>query len=286
VGDPARPLIALPEAGDVEGIVVRRTGQILLAGYESGRLYAFDRALRRTPGQDRLFVVGLGVSAFHLGWNFDTGELLAITPAGHVFAVSPDLLSARPLFDTFPNGEVDAPEGIAYLGGGQVAIANRFGPRGVDVAETARGRSLSRLVFLPPAFPAGRAFNPTGVGAYGPDALVVRTVGDADALHVVSRGGTPDASSFPDGVLPERLLDLPLAVPATGQEAQLIDAGGEPRLFTGAEIYGLDGTLLHAVDQAALGIQEPPLRLGVWMSGDTFAAQDGRTSTVVVYTIP
>jgi len=285
VGDATRPLLAVPEAGDVEGIVVRKNGQILLSGYESGRLYAFDRTLRRTPGQDRLFVVGLGVSAFHLGWNFDTGELLAITPAGRVFAVSPDLASARPLFDTSPNGEVDAPQGIAYLGGGQVAIANRVFPRGVDVADMARGHSLSRLLFFPPLYPAGRVFNVTGVGAYGPDAFVVRTVGDPNALHVVSRSGTPDAGLFPDGVLPDRLADLPLLTPAVGEEAQLVDTGADPRLFTGAEIYGLDGTLLHAVDAAALGIQEPPLRLGVWMSGNTFAAQDGRTSTVVVYTM-
>jgi len=105
----------------------------------------------------------------------------------------------------------------------------------------------------------------------------------------VSRSGAADTSLFPDGVLPDGYTQLPLSSPTTGAEAQLFDAGAGPRLFTGAEIYDLAGNLLHVVDLAALGLRGSPagspLR-GVWMFGNTFAAEDGDTSTVVVYTIP
>jgi hypothetical protein len=291
VGEPTRPALTVPEADFVESIVVRRSGQVLLGGYESGRLYAFDRSLARTAGQDRLFVIGLGVSAARLGWNFDTGELLAVTPQ-RVVAISPDLRSARHLFDLDVNQEVGLPtySGIAYLGNGQVALGYRFFPRGIDIADLATGHSLSRLLFFPQqGFPAGRAFAVLGVGAYGPDQFLVRTAGDANALQVVSRSGAPDASTFPDGVLPDGYTQLPLSSPTKGAEAQLFDAGAGPRLFTGAEIYDLAGTLLHEVDAPALGLQGSPpgtSLAGVWMFGNTFAAQDGGTSTVVVYTIP
>jgi len=282
------PLLGLPEAGDVESVVVRRNGQLLLNGYDTGRLYAFDRNLHRTPGEDRLFVVGLGVSARHLGWNYDTGELLTISTTGRsVFAVAPDLTSAQLLFDIDVNQELGNPNGIAYLGDGQVAIGDPpLRRRGIDIADLASGHSLSRLLFFPPVFPAGAAFQPLGVGAYGPDQFLVRVRGDPNALKVVSRTGVPDTSVFRDGVLPDRYPDLPLSSPATGSGAQLFDAGTGPRIFTGAEIYDLNGTLLHVVDATALGLLNPPLRHGVWMFGNTFAAQDGDTSTVIVYTVP
>jgi hypothetical protein len=288
IGDPNKPLLVLPEAGDVESIVVRRDGQILLNGYETGRLFAFDADLRRTPGQDRLFVVGLGVSAARLGWNFDSGELITATAtSAHLFAIAPDLRAARLMFDAATDNEVDiiGNGGIAYLGNGQLAIGNRFFPRGVDIADAGSGHSLSRLLFFQPVYPGGRAFQVLGVGAYGSDKLLIRTPADRNALKVVSRSGTSDTSLFLDGVRPPRFPDIALSSPARGVDAQLFDAGAGPRLFTGAEIYDGSGTLLHTIDQAALGLTEG-ISSGVWMSGNTFAAEDGQTSTVIIYTVP
>jgi hypothetical protein len=102
----------------------------------------------------------------------------------------------------------------------------------------------------------------------------------------VSRGGTPDSNLYPDGLLPGRLADIPLSVPTAGQEAQYFDSGTGPRIFTGAEIYDASGALQHVIDGSQLGIQNPPLTTGVWMYGNTFAAVDGPTSTVIVYTVP
>lgn len=287
VGDPTRPLLQLPEAGDVEGIVVRRNGQILLSGYETGRLFAFDGALGRAAGQDRLLTVGVGASAARLAWNGESGELVATSPAGRfLHALSPDLRSGRLLGDLAVAGEVapGAVRGIGYLGRNRLAVTSRFAPRGVDVIHLGSGHSLSRLLFLPPTYPA--SFGPSGVGALGPDRLVLRTPADPSALKVVSTAGTPDASLFPDGLVPDRLPDIPLSAPAQGLDAQLVDLGAGPLIFTGAELYDLSGQLVRRIDGAALGLAQPPLATGAWIGGSTFATVDPGTSTVVVYTVP
>jgi hypothetical protein len=288
IGDPSKPLITMAAPGDTEGIVVRRTGQVFLSDYETGRLSAFDSSLNPTPGEDRLFVVGLGVSITGLTWNFDTGEFNAISSLGtEVFAVSRDLRSARLVFDVDVNHEVDSVGGgITYLGTGQIALANRFAPRGVDIADATTGFSLSRLIFLPPDYPSGAAFRPLGMGALGPDQLLVTVLGDNTALKVVSRTGTPNTDFFPDGALPTRFADLPLSVPTQGSGAQVFNGGAGPRIFTGNEIYDISGNLLHVIDADQLGLVEPPARRGTWLSGKTFANVDGLTSTVIVYTVP
>jgi hypothetical protein len=288
VGDPSKPAIVLPEAGDVEGVVVRRDGQVLLSGYETGRLYAFNSGLKRTPGEDRLFVVGLGASVNRLAWNFDTAEFIAMsTTSQHVFAVSYDLSAARTLFDVAVNHELPGVSlsGLSYLGQGQVAICNFLDPRGIDVADLTTGYSLSRLLFLPPDYPDDGTFNPRGVGAFGSDRFLVNAR-DPNALRVVSRTGTPDSSIYPDGMLPTRFADLPLSAPTHGREAQVFNNGSGPRIFTGAEIYDTAGRLLHVIDATKLGIQNPPPFNGVWLFGNTFATVDGLTSTIIVYTVP
>jgi hypothetical protein len=289
IGDASKPLITMVAPGDTEGIVVRRNGQVLLSDYETGRLSAFDSALNPTPAEDRLFVVGLGVSMSRLTWNFDAGEFDVISPVGlKVFAVSRDLRSARLLFDVDVNHEVDpsAAGAINYLGAGQVAVGNRFPPRGIDIADVTTGFSISRLLFLQPTYPPGAAFTPRGIGILGPDQFLLRVSGDNTALKVVSRSGTPNTDFFPDGVLPTRFADLPLSVPTQGMGAQVFDAGSGPRIFTGNEIYDLSGHLLHVIDAGQLGLVEPPGQSGVWLSGNTFANVDGRTSTLVIYSIP
>jgi len=293
VGD--GPLIPLP-AGvlDVEGVIVRRDGSVLLSSYSEGRLYAYDRALHRKAGNDHLFVIGLGTSFNFLAWNFDQNEFLGLSQTNnHVYSVTADLLSARVAFDVPVTNEAPGAGSITYLGDNQVGLGNRGYPRGIEVAqltsdrpEFPNGTSVSRLYFpSSPDFPQGQAFNPRGFSLLDPTRFVIRVVGDASALKVVTRGGTADTSIYRDGVVPARLPDIVLSSPTAGFGAQVYDSGSGPRIFTGAEIYGIDGTLIHRIDWQVLGLTVPA-QDGVWIGGNTFATVDFQTSTVVVYSVP
>jgi len=279
---------------DAEGVIVRRDGSLMVSGYAEGRLHAYDRALHRKASDDRLYVVGLGASMFFLTWNFDTNEFLAMNQANSdVYAVSGDLQSVRKIFNVAVTNETPNPGSIAYLGNNQVAFGNRGYPRGIEIAqliseqfEFPNGTSVSRLLFSPsPDFPPGQAFNVRGFSLLDPGTFVARAIGDPTALKVVTRGGTPDDSIYRDGVIPARLPDIVLSPPTAGFGAQVFDNGSGKRIFTGPEIYGIDGTLIHRIDWQQLGLNQPPIE-GVWIGGNTFATVDGQTSTVVIYSVP
>ncbi len=288
VGDPSKPVLRNPQRPDrdAEGIVVRSNGEILVNTYEAGRLFAYDAHLLRNPKGDRLFSIGAGASVFRLTWNSDTQELIGVGFKG-VFAIPLDLRSARVLFDLDVNRELDFPTGgVAYLGGNLMAIGNRADVPGIGIAqldpELGLGFSVSRLMLgdmQPP-------LNIVGFGAYGPDQFLVRVRRDDSALKVISRTGTRDTSIYPDGVIPTQFPDLPLSSPTEGFDAQVFDAGDGTRIFTGTDIYDGNGTLLHHIDVSKLGLTYPPLRNGVWVSGNLFAAVDGPTSTIILYTVP
>jgi hypothetical protein len=279
---------------DGENVIVRRDGSVMVNGYSEGRLYAYDRTLHRNASDDRLFTIGLGANFFFLTWNFDDNEFLGMSQSnGHVYAISSDLQSARVLFDVPVTNEMPNAGSISYLGNNQVGLGNRGYPRGIDIAqlvsdrpEFPNGTSVSRLLFSPsPDFPPGQAFNPRGFSLLDPGTFVVRAIGDPTALKVVTRGGAADSSIYRDGVIPTRLSDIVLSPPTSGFGAQVYDSGSGKRIFTGAEIYGIDGTLIHRIDRQQLGLNQPPIE-GVWIGGNTFATVDGQTSTVVVYSVP
>jgi hypothetical protein len=293
VGD--GPLFPIPPGVlDGENVIVRRDGSFLVSGYAEGRLYAYDRALHRKAANDRLFVIGLGTSFQFLAWNFDQNEFLGLSQGNtHVYSVSADLQSARVVFDVPVTNETPNAGSVTYLGDNQVGLGNRGQPRGIEVAqlysdrfEFPNGTSISRLYFpSSPDFPPGQAFNPRGFSLLDPTRFVIRVVGDANALKVVTRGGTADTSIYRDGLVPVRLPDIVLSSPTAGVGAQAYDDGSGPRIFTGAEIYGVDGTLIHRIDWQALGLTSPA-QDGVWIGGNTFATVDFQTSTVVVYSVP
>jgi hypothetical protein len=292
----AQPLAPLPDTSDSEGLIVRRGGSILASGYQEGRLFAYDGKLNRTPADDKLFVIGIGASVSALTWNYDAGEFIALSPVrDRVLAVSSDLRSSRHLFEVAVTNEVTVARGLTYLGSNQLGISSGF-PRGIDIAQVVtddpnypNGRSISRLVMQGPAFPDGRAFIPQGFSLLNPNdptTYVLRAVGDTAALKVVTTtGGTPDATFYRDGLIPVRLPDIPLSSPTSGIAAQVFDDGSGPKIFTGAEIYGVDGTLIHRIDWQQLGLVHPASN-GVWLGGNTFATVDGLTSTVVIYSVP
>jgi hypothetical protein len=296
VGD--QPLFPIPDTADVEGIVVRNNGSVVLSGYE-GRLYAYDRSLSRTPGDDRLFTVGIGQSTQFLTWNYDSGEFIGISPVGnHVFALSSDLARARQLLSLDASNELQGPvRHLTYLGGNQLGVSNGF-PSGIgvvqivsdDISVRPNGTILTRLVWrgVPPFLPR-QAFNPRGFSLLDPadpTTFVFHGNGDSSALKVVTtQGGTPNTDFYPNGVTPVVLPDIRLSSPTAGSSAQVFDNGSGRRIFTGAEIYGIDGTLIHRVDWQQLGLSKPPNN-GLWIGGNTFATVDGLTSTVVVYSVP
>jgi hypothetical protein len=293
VGDPTKPIVPISETGDAEGIIVRKNGNVILSGYEEGRLFAYDRNFNRTPGDDRLFTLGIATSLHWVTWDSDDGQFVAVSPASqHIYAVASDLRSSRRLFDVPVTHEVPNAVGITYLGNNQLGLSNGGFPRGIDVVqmvsdryEVPNGTSQARWIWDSDAFPAGPTFNPRGFSILGPDAWVFRAIGDTSALKVVTRSGTGDTSVYPDGTIPARLPDIVLSPPTQGTAAQVFDDGSGPKIFTGAEIYGLDGTLIHRIDASKLGLAHP-LNNGVWLGSKTFATLDGLTSTLVVYTVP
>jgi hypothetical protein len=290
-----QPLAPIPDTSDSEGVIVRRNGEIVASGYE-GRLFAFDGALHRTPGHDKLFVIGIGASVLSLAWNFDAAEFVALSPVrDHVLAVSSDLTSSRRLFDVAVTNEVPVAQTLTYLGGNQLGISSGF-PRGIDIAQVVsddgdfpNGRSISRIVTQGAAFPPGGLFRTQGFSLLNPadpTTYILRAFGDPGALKVITTtGGTPDTTFYRDGLVPVRLPDIVLSSPATGFSAQVFDNGSGPQVFTGAEIYKVDGTLVHRIDWQGLNLSKPP-QTGVWIGGNTFATVDGLTSTVVVYSVP
>jgi hypothetical protein len=291
-----QPLAPLPETSDSEGLIVRRNGSILASGYQEGRLFAYDSRFLRTPADDKLFVLGIGGSVVLVTWNFDTGEFIGLSPVrDRLLAISSDLRTTRHLFDVAVTNEVPGAQGLTYLGANQLGISSSF-PRGIDVAQIVsddpdfpNGRSLSRVVTQGAAFPDGAAFRPQGFSLLNPGdptTYVLRAAGDAGALKVVSStGGTPDVTFYRDGVIPVRLQDIVLSSPTSGNAAQVFDNGSGPQIFTGAEIYKLDGTLVHRIDWQRLGLSKPASN-GVWIGGNTFVTVDGLTSTVVIYSVP
>ena len=56
------------------------------------------------------------------------------------------------------------------------------------------------------------------------------------------------------------------------------------RIFTGAELCGIDGTWIHRIDWAALHLSRQSDN-AVWIGRNTFASTDGLTSTIVIYSV-
>jgi len=272
-------------SGDIESILVDRFGRVFLGSY-SGHLYAYDTNYNRLPtSQDRSYVIGLGVSATSIAWDSDTQRLIFLNFNNNAIdAVPLSLRSKHTLFNIDPV-RASFPSSISYLGGGQLAIANRTFPRGIQIVNLPDGREVERLIFLPPTYPGGPPFAPVGAGAFGSDQFIVRVVGDRAALKIVSRTGTPDSSILPNATLPTRFPDLTLSSLVVGQSVQVFDAGAGPRLFTGGEIYDNSGSLLHTIDQSALGVTVG-LSQGTWIRGNTFAGIDSWTSTVIIFNTP
>jgi hypothetical protein len=272
------PVVTISGAGDVEGLVFDARGRMFAASYSAGHLFAFDDQLHRASSHDESFVIGLGISAGRITWDYDRLELIVRERVGGgVYAIPPTLDRARLLFQIDPNRE-NAPSGIAYLGGGELAIANRFFPRGVGIVRLADGVEISRLVFSRDEL---RGFPIDGVGAYGTDKLALRSFGQ-DLVPIIDRTGAPDSSMLPDATRVSIVDEFVLYPPAgNGNEFQFIRNGTQ--IFTGTGIYDATfGVRLRAFDQAALGITNG-IASGVAVTDNVFAVTEEGTSTLVVF---
>ena len=280
------PILAAPAgSGDIESVFVDRFGRVFLGSY-SGHLYAYDANYNRLSTEDdRSYVIGLGIDAASITWDSDTRRLIFLDANDNSIDAVPLSLDSKAVLFTADPGRVDSPVSVSYLGNGQLAIANVSFPRGIQVVNLPDGSESERLIFLPPVYPVGPAFQPQGAGAFGPDQFIVRVRGDANALKIVSRTGVPDSSILPNAILPTRFPDLPLSSPVIGHSVQFFDAGAGPRLFTGGAIYDSSGTLLHVIDQTALGVTLG-VNSGTWISGNTYAVIDAASSTVIIFTLP
>jgi hypothetical protein len=127
-------------------------------------------------------------------------------------------------------------------------------------------------------------FQPVAVGALGEDRLILRILGDRQALRVVTRAGVPDTRWFAEGAVPTRLGDLVLSEPAAWP-IRAFDAGDGLRFFTGSKIFDGTGALVHRIDFGALGIDEA-VSSAAWLGGNEFAVVEADTSTVVVFSVP
>ncbi|HYL13444.1 MAG TPA: hypothetical protein VEV41_10425, partial [Terriglobales bacterium] len=259
------PILPAPSgSGDIESIIVDRFSRVFLGAYD-GHLYAYDTNYNRLPtSQDRSYVIGLGIFASSITWNSDMESFLFLNSNNNTIEAVPlSLRFKHTLFNLDPV-RADNPVSISYLGAGQLAIANRTFPRGIQVANLPDGSEVERLIFLEPTYPAGRAFQPVGAGAFGPDQFIVRTIDDVSFLHIVSRTGTPDSSILPNATLPARFPDLTLTSPSVGRSVQVFDSGTGPRIFTGGTIFDISGNLLHSIDENALGVTVG-LDQGTWI---------------------
>src|SRR5262249_18830214 len=235
---------------------------------------------------DHSYVIGPGVSAASVTWDSDTQRLIFLDFNDNSIAAVPLSLDSKAVLFTADPVRAESPSSVSYLGNGQLAIANVSFPRGIQVVNLPDGNEVERLIFLPLyGYPPGPPFQPLGAGAFGPDQFIVRVRGDASALKIVSRAGTPDSSILPNATLPTRFPDLPLSSPVIGRSVQFFDAGAGPRLFTGGAIYDSSGNLLHVVDQTALGVTVG-VDSGTWISGNTYAVIDAASSTVIIFTLP
>ena len=271
-------------SGDLESVFVDRFGRVFLGSY-SGHLYAYDANYNRLSTEDdRSYVIGPGVSAASITWDSDTRRLIFLDANDNSIEAVPLSLDSKVVLFTADPVRANNPSSVSYLGNGQLAIANVSFPRGIQVVNLPDGNEAERLIFLPPVYPDGPAFVPLGAGAFGPDQFIVRVAGDASALKIVSRTGVPDSSILPNATLPTRSPDLPLSSPVIGHSVQFLDAGAGPRLFTGGAIYDSSGTLLHVIDQTALGVTVG-VDSGTWISGNTYGVIDIATSTIIIFTL-
>ncbi|MBV9924662.1 MAG: hypothetical protein JOZ96_06425 [Acidobacteria bacterium] len=182
--------VQLPEAISIEGVAQTETGAVYAADVAAGRLFAFDRALQRTPEFDRDYRVGFGLFAPQgLAWDalqqrHFVLSTSAATGAPQVSGVPATLDSARQFVDlaalNFPRGRR-----MAYLADeGLLAVAHSRTPRAILLFDK-RGQLAQTVDVSAAGSPSALAYIPSTREF----AVRVTEAGLAKVLFIFSRDG-------------------------------------------------------------------------------------------------
>jgi uncharacterized protein YjiK len=120
--------VAIDGIDDIEGLVQLPTGDIAAAAYDAGKLFFFDKNLRRLQGKDRNYKIGVGVSApWGITWNSDTNQYLVSSTAGlpqtpQIVAIPETLKSATQVVNLAADG-FDGRQKLTYLPGKHLIAA-------------------------------------------------------------------------------------------------------------------------------------------------------------------
>jgi len=282
--------------GPFEGLMTIEDGRVVAAEYSTGRLFVLDNTFEQRPGDDRDFVVGLGITASKLAWNPDTGEFLVSAPgpagAARVFAVSSNLKQSRLVADLANTRFAPSPvRGLGYLAReNQVAIST-FGTRirGIALFDTTTGAFVPPRLALDPPFPVPR--DVTALPAFCPDCLGVRVTGRDPAtgaprteIRVITRTGTPDPTDA-DAIVPMELPPIVLSCEPTDVGLAFHSSPAGDRIVAGVSFYDLGGTFIERIDKAALGVSfvSAVASIASGTHQGLFAVIEAQTSELIVF---
>lgn len=182
----------IPEALSVEGVAQTETGAIVAADIFAGKLFFFDKKLKRTPEMDRDYRLGLGVaSPFGLAWDalFERHLVLGSAPedgptAQQVTAVTPDLASGQRAIDLNAQGFTRGRRMTYIPEENMTAVAHQTGPRAILLFDK-EGNLAETLDVSAVGSPSAIAYVPSR------REFAVRITGNTNAklLYMFSRGG-------------------------------------------------------------------------------------------------
>jgi hypothetical protein len=281
--------------GPFEGLTTIEDGRVVAAEYSTGRLFVLDNTFERRPGDDRDFVVGLGITASRLAWNPDTGEFLVSdrgSAAARVFAVSSNLKQSRLVADLANTRFASSPvRGLGYLAGEDQVAISTFGTRirGIALFDTTTGAFVPPRLALDPPFPVPR--DVTALPAICPDCLAVRVIvrdpltgALRTEIRVITRTGTPHPTDA-DAIVPMELPPIVLSCEPIDGGLTFHSSPAGDRIVAGVSFYDLAGTFIERIDKAALGVSFVSAIASV-TSGThqgLFAVIEAQTSELIVF---
>ena len=182
----------IPEALSVEGVAQTETGAIVAADVFAGKLFFFDKKLKRTPELDRDYRIGFGVvSPLGLAWDdlFNRHLVLGAAPdagptAQRVTAVTPDLASAKQAIDLDAQGFARGRRMTYIPEENLTAVAHQTGPRAILLFDK-EGNLAETLDVSAVGSPSAIAYIPSRREF----ALRVTGAANAKTLFILSRDG-------------------------------------------------------------------------------------------------
>ena len=240
--------IAVPEAGDLEGLVQADNDYIWAADYTIGKLMCFTRQqLARIAAKDRAYKIGIGISVpVGVGWNARAKRHELTTLSGELRSITVSLLGPAKLVKDFSAIGKPFVRAVTYLPGEKLtAVLNTSPSEILLVNKKGEISSILPLPLVPGATSTAAAalsFIPSS------NQFVARVAGINTTLHYLSRlDASYDGSMAPltdPDIVANRITAVEYFVPTgPGGTAQLFIAARD-KLF----VYGMDGTQLKKLD--------------------------------------